>query len=238
MARYSLAKHVFVCRNEDFVVVLDLREDRYFALDAGRTAALAPFLTGWPASESDPGANAGPPIEEVVQPLLSQGWLLEEKAAGKDATPVSIVAPYMELQEDLDGGRPKIDLRAVLAFIAASVRARLLMRLWPLERIIHRVAARKVAAAARGAGSADLARARQLMEVFGYLRAFLFSHREDCMRDSLAVLEFLGGYGIFPHWVFAVRARPFAAHCWVQHEGVVFNDTAERTGGFTPIMAV
>lgn len=236
MARYSLANHVFVCRNEDYIVVLDVREDRYFSLDAGSTAALAPFLTGWPAAETDAGANTGPPLEDVVQPLLGQGWLLQAEAAGKAATPVRVVAPYTELQEELDGSRPKINFGVVLAFCAASVRARLLMRMWPFERVVRRVAARR--AAARGRQLVDIERARQLMQIFEYLRAFLFSHREECLRDSLAVLEFLAGYGVFPDWVFGVRARPFVAHCWVQSEGIVFNDTAEHAGGYTPIMVV
>lgn len=238
MARYSLATHVFVCRDEDYIVVLDVREDRYFSLDAARTAVLAPFLTGWPALESGAGTNMSPPLEDVVQPLLSQGWLLEAGVAGKDATPVSIVAPRAELQDELDAGRPKVDFRAVLAFLAASVRAKVLMRIWSFERVIRRVAARKAAAAARGGQSVDTERARQLMEVFRHLRVFLFSHREECLRDSFAVLEFLAGYGVFPDWVFGVRARPFAAHCWVQHQGIVFNDTAEHAGGYTPIMVV
>jgi hypothetical protein len=237
VARYSLAKHVFVCRNEDFIVVLDLHEDRYFSLDAGRTAALAAFLSGWPSSNSDPGANSGPTLEEVVEPLVSRGWILEG-SAGKDATPASVTAPHIELQEELGASRPKIDFRAVLLFCAASIRARVLMRLGSLERAVQRVALRKDAAVARGGRLVDLERARQCMEIFAYLRAFLFSHREECLRDSLAVLEFLAAYGIFPQWVFGVRARPFVAHCWVQHEGVVFNDTAEHAGGYTPIMVV
>ena len=238
VARYSLAKHVFVCRSEEYIVVLDVREDRYFSLDAARTAALSPFLPGWPASATEPGANIAPSVEAVAQPLLDQGWLLEENAGGKDATPVSVAAPRVELHDGLDEGRPKVDLRAVLAFCAASVRARLLIRVGSFERVVRRVAARRATAAARGAQAVDIERARQLMAVFGYLRAFLFSHREECLRDSLAVLEFLAGYGIFPEWVFGVRARPFVAHCWVQHEGIVFNDTAEHAGGYTPIMAV
>jgi hypothetical protein len=238
-ARYSLAKHVFVCRNEDYIVVLDVRADRYFALDAARTAALSAFLPGWPAPAPDPRANIAPPAEEVAQPLLDQGWLLEARSGGKDATPVSVVAPCIELQDGLDDARPKIDLHAVRAFFAASVRARLLMRMGSFEYVVRRVAARKAAAALAHPGPAvDVERARRLMAVFDYLRAFLFSHREECLRDSFAVLEFLAGYGIFPEWVFGVRARPFVAHCWVQYEGVVFNDTAEHAGGYIPIMAV
>ena len=238
MARYSLARHVFVCRDEGYIVVLDVREDRYFSLDARRTAALATVLTGWPASEADFEGDAAPPVEEVVQPLLNQGWLLEGESAGKNATPVNVVAPHAELQGGLDGGRPKIDFRAVVAFFTASVRAKLLIRVCPFERAIQRVGRRKAAVVARGGYRVDIERALQLMEVFDYLRAFLFSHREECLRDSLAVLEFLAGYGIFPDWVFGVRARPFVAHCWVQHEGTVFNDTAEHAGGYVPIMVI
>src|SRR5581483_2203776 len=111
VARYCLANHVFVCRDEDYIVVLDVHEDRYFSLDAGRTAALAPYLTGWPASAADPGADTGPPLGEVVQPLLSQGWLLEGETGGKNATPVSVVTPYIEVQGEPGDRRPKIDLR-------------------------------------------------------------------------------------------------------------------------------
>jgi hypothetical protein len=65
MARYGLAKHVFVCGDEEYVIVLDVKQDRYFTLDATRTAALAPLLPGWPAprvsgkssEESDPGSS-------------------------------------------------------------------------------------------------------------------------------------------------------------------------------------
>src|SRR5690348_12456173 len=136
MARYCLANHVFVCRDENYVVVLDVHEDRYFTLDAGRTAALAPVLPGWPASRTDPGADTGPPVEEVIQPLLSQGWLLEGEAGGKNATPVNVVAPYTEVQDDSGGRRPRIDLRAVLGFCTASVRARFLMRMCSFERVV------------------------------------------------------------------------------------------------------
>jgi Transglutaminase-like superfamily len=238
VARYSLAKHVFVCRDEGYIVVLDLHEDRYFSLDAERTAVLIPFLTGWPASGMTPGVDGAPSLEEVASPLLTQGWLLEGDVVGKSATPVSIAAPHVELLDELDGSRPKVDLRAVIAFCAASVRARLLMRVSSLERIVYRVATRKARAVDDGAHRVDLERARQLMRIFDYLRVFLFSHREECLRDSLAVLEFLAGYGIFPDWVFGVRARPFVAHCWVQHDGIVLNDTAEHAGGYVPIMVV
>ena len=40
--------------------------------------------------------------------------------------------------------------------------------------------------------------------------------------------SFSPGTRSFPRWVFGVRARPFVAHCWVQYEDMVFNDTVEH----------
>jgi hypothetical protein len=50
--------------------------------------------------------------------------------------------------------------------------------------------------------------------------------------------EFLARHGIHPVWIFGVQARPFAAHCWLQLNGTVLNDTVDHVIGYTPIMAV
>jgi hypothetical protein len=52
------------------------------------------------------------------------------------------------------------------------------------------------------------------------------------------LLEYLAWYRIFPTWVFGVQTRPFAAHCWLQHENIVLNDTVEHVTRYTPIMTV
>lgn len=242
MARYSLARHVFVCRDEEAIVVLDVRADRYFQLDAASTAPLAPLLSGWPAGNpSDP-----PPADDIVTPvaapLLMKGWLLEGADTGKAATPVAPARPRSDLMGVVEAraapADARVDARAVLAFCVASIRAKFAVRLSGFEQVIRRVAERKAARVARCGATVDVERARALMEVFARLRVFLFSHREECLHDSLALLEFLARYGIFPDWVFAVRARPFVAHCWVQYQDVVLNDTAEHVGSYTPIMVV
>jgi Transglutaminase-like superfamily len=236
MARYGLAKHVFVCRDEEYIVILDLKRDRYFALEAARTTALIPLLPGWPApSLEEAGAVPDLAVEEAAAPLLRQGWLLDAGAASKDATPVRPSAPETDL---LGGGEiagAKLDARTVVAFLVASIFAKLALRFRRLEWVVRRVAERNAAHADR---PFDIERARRLVDAFGRMRAFLFSSREECLHDSLAVLEFLARHEIFPSWVFGVRARPFAAHCWVQHGEVVFNDSIEHSSTYTPIMVV
>jgi Transglutaminase-like superfamily len=238
MARYGLARHVFVCADEEYVVVLDVKQDRYFTLEAARTAALAPLLPGWPAPPAGGSSGDGPGIaaDEAAAPLLRQGWLLELPATSKEATPVRLTSPQTDLLGDAVTESSRIGVRAVVNFVFAAVFAKLSLRFWRFERLIRRVAARK--AARPGGGSFDVARARQLVDIFGRLRVFLFSHREECLHDSLALLEFLARYEVLPRWVFGVRARPFVAHCWVQYEDIVFNDTVEHIAGYTPIMVV
>jgi Transglutaminase-like superfamily len=239
MPRYGLARHVFVCRNEEYIVVLDVRRDRYFALEAARTAALIPLLPGWPALRAANDAGVGAEIDatEAAAPLIRQGWLLESSSDAKEATPTSVRPSESELLTELDIEDARIGVRAVIGFVWASITARFALRFWRLERVILRVRSRKVARSST-APPLDVARARLLVDTFARLRVFLFSHRNKCLQDSLALLEFLAHYDIFPDWVFAVRARPFVAHCWVQHQDLVFNDTAEHVGAYTPIMVI
>jgi len=238
MARYGLATHVFVCRDEDYIVVLDLKQDRYFALEAAKTAMLPAVVPGWPVTgQRGMDAGAGDAAAEALRPLLRQGWLLEESTGAKEATPVSVPRPQTQLTGEADSLAETVGPSTLLAFVVASVFAKAALRLWPFERVVRRVAQRK-ARYSSGTDPLDLERARRLIEAFERMRAFLFSTREECLHDSLAVLEFLARYRIFPTWVFGVRARPFAAHCWVQHEDVVFNDTVEHVSTYVPIMAI
>jgi hypothetical protein len=239
MPRYGLARHVFVCRNEEYIVVLDVRRDRYFALEAARTAALIPLLPGWPAypAANDAGGGVEIAAAEAAAPLIRQGWLLESSSDAKEATPTSVRPSESELLSELDAEAARIGGSAIIGFVWASLIARFALRFWALERVIRRVRSRK---AARSGTSAplDVARMRRLVDTFARLRVFLFSHRNKCLQDSLALLEFLARYDVFPDWVFAVRARPFVAHCWVQYQDLVFNDTAEHVGSYTPIMVI
>lgn len=238
MGRYGLATHVFVCRDEDYIVVLDLKQDRYFALDAAKTAMLPTVVPGWPVTaQRGTDATVGGAVEEALRPLVRRGWLLEESTGARAATPVSVPKPEAQLTGGGDARTEKLSLRTLFAFVVASIFAKAALRFWTFDRVVRRVAERK-ARHSNASEPLDIERARGLVEVFERMRVFLFSTREQCLHDSLAVIEFLAHYRIFPTWVFGVRARPFAAHCWVQHADVVFNDTVEHVSTYVPIMAV
>jgi hypothetical protein len=238
MARYGLAGHVFLCRDEEYIVVLDIRQDRYFTLEAIKTAALRAEIPGWPALAPEDAIPADV-VDEVAAPFRRRGWLLDEPRTFKDATPVQAPVPEAELLTSggLAARHLKIGPGLVFSFVMASLFAKLALRFWRFERVVNRVARRR-ARRADPHRLLNLERARQLVDAFGRLRVFLFSTRDECLHDSLAVIEFLARYSVYPNWVFGVRARPFEAHCWVQHAGVVFNDTVEQVGAYVPIMVV
>jgi hypothetical protein len=239
MARYALADHVFVCLNGEHLVLLDLKEDRYWALEAAQTAGLGALVDGWPVAAPDEAPIADPVSPEAdgaIEVLKGRGLLTEGIPPGKAATPIAAIRPMRELvSESETSAGPRSG--SWLKFFTASAFAKLALRTWPFERVIQRVRRRKELEGPR-AGPLDAERARKLVEAFARYRVFLFSSKDECLYDSLALLEFLARYGIYPDWVFAVQTRPFAAHCWVQHGDIVFNDTVEHVSGYTPIMVV
>jgi Transglutaminase-like superfamily len=239
MARYALAEHVFVCVNGEHLVLLDLKEDRYWALEASQTAGLGPLVVGWPVKATDSADDADSPSPETmaaIEMLLGRGLLVDGIPPGKDATPVSAPVPKRELVSEAEAA-PGSRVGSWLTFFTASAFAKLALRTWPFERVVLRVKRRKGLKGPQS-GPLDAERARKLVEAFARYRVFLFSSKDECLYDSLALIEFLARYGIYPDWVFGVQTRPFAAHCWVQHGDIVFNDTVEHVTGYTPIMVV
>ena len=261
MPQYALARHVFVCLQDEHVVFLDVHQDRYFALEAAKTTGLGEFVPGWPVParsiEVDAQRQANGPsvqaggyqpdhgtLSHVIGLLLEKGVLIgapeggpqDIKKSGKAATPVKAEVPLSDLTDTLDDP-PRIGAGMFVRFTAAAIRASLMLKYRTFENVIDRVARRLARPPSRDA-VLDIERARQLVGVFATLRPFFFTSKNECLFDALALSEFLAAYAIYPRWVFAVQARPFAAHCWLQHGSIVFNDTVEHVRRYTPIMVV
>jgi hypothetical protein len=231
MPQYVLARHVFVCVQGEHVVFLDVRKDRYFALEAARTAGLRSLVPGWPVAEdADAAAPSG-----VVSVLLNKGILTTDPQTGKSAEATVAQPVRGDLTADVLE-RKRIGPLQFAKFVSAAVRARLLLKYRTLETVVERVRFRAERARTRvGFSETELP---ALVTAFATLRPFFFAAKDACLFDALSLSEFLAGYGLFPNWVFGVQSRPFAAHCWLQLDGVVLNDTIDHVQRYTPIMVV
>jgi hypothetical protein len=107
------------------------------------------------------------------------------------------------------------------------------------ERMIARARRRRARAVARNESAGfDRENAKRAIATFAALRPFFFTAKDAGLFEALALARFLARWGLYPRWVFGVQARPFAAHCWLQHEGIVLNDTVEHVSRYSPIMVV
>lgn len=59
-----------------------------------------------------------------------------------------------------------------------------------------------------------------------------------CLFDSLCLARFLRRRGCAAELVIGVRARPFAAHCWIEANGIVLNTGGEDCASFSTIARV
>lgn len=265
MADYYLSPHVYACVTEDHGVLLDLQRDKYVGVAGAQLRALAASVSGWSelaaAGKSDGDAGrpavtragtAAPtqPHAALLDKLLAADLITARAEGGKTASRPAVEVPESALvQEDLEVP-PRVGIGHVVRFLCAAARAGWMLRRMPIARVIATVRARKESAAGASGGTGvpsardvrgtngDLRRTRELVAAYIHLRPLVYRVYEACLFDSLAVVEFLAFYGIYPTWIFGVQTAPFLAHCWVQEGSVTFNDHPERVRRFTPILAV
>jgi hypothetical protein len=251
MPQYALARHVFVCVQGEHVVFLDVRKDRYFALESAKTAGLGEIVPGWPVAAPSPegyvqrvGEPATPLLSDQVDrslsavvALLLEKEILTSAASGKLAVPVTAEPLHGELNGEGLDETPRIGAGVLFGFVSAAIRARLLLKYRSFESVIARVSDRVEKRGMRNGTPADV-RLDELVAAFATLRPFFFAAKDACLFDALALSEFLARYDVYPRWVFGVQARPFAAHCWLQLGSVILNDTVDHVRRYTPIMVV
>jgi len=234
MQRYFLAKHAFVCAVGTDVIVLDLKRDKYFAFERDFWEPIVRCIGGWPGQEAISRGAAAPDSTALAQ-LMENGLLTDNGEEGKDATPAAVAMASSSLIEDFQIQQPAVRAGHVFVFVGAIVAALLRLRFQPIERVVARILHQR---STRPARTSDVTAIRDLTEIFRRLRPLLFSSRNHCLFESLALLNFLSHYDIQPTWVFGVTAAPFSAHCWLQSGQVACNDPLDQIRRYTPIMVV
>jgi hypothetical protein len=240
MTNYLLAKHVYLCVRGSDVIFLDLKQDKYLAMNASKVSRVLQLPPKNPLAEEFK-ASTPPPTEaerkKTADALCRKGLLTTEPEKGKQPELPAIDEPQADLLGPEAATRPApLSPLAIARFLGATLYCWLALRFFPLERVVKRVRTRREKHV--DSAALDLDRAAQCVAVLERMRPYLFSAKDACLFESLVLLEFLSRYGLYPRWVFGVQTLPFGAHCWVQHANIVFNDSPEHACEFTPIMVV
>lgn len=228
MVQVFLPHHVHFCYRGDAVVFLDLAKDDYTFVGPEGASALR-CLASRDSKLTSPEQRA------ALDEMINGGLLTMDRSAGRSVVPTLTTLATQPLLDDEAVSAARASASHLYNFFVASTIADARLRWGQLHRTIARVQQRK--AQRMAATPLDIDRARELVAIFGRLRS-LFPRRYLCLYDSLALIEFLARYGIFPSWIFAVRLEPWGAHCWVQEAGYIFNEEIEEAAGYTPVMAV
>jgi hypothetical protein len=205
------------------MVFLDAARDQYFCVARTHAVGLREVLV-----KGIPLKTLGE--AELLEELVDAGMVIRTdgpesaRLDGPSATAASdrytSAVPTRQL-------RPKDIKKLLLARLLAWARLRYQRPAgWIASQGPHR----------RDAPSTAAADVIALADLFDRLRPWL-PGRGCCLPSSLTLLEFLRLYGVRATLVFGVRTYPFEAHCWIEHEGVVLNDTLEHVHWFTPIVA-
>lgn len=237
--RFWLADDVHICRVDAHILVLDVKTNRYRAVGAAATACVRGLVEGWPTEDLQPDTRQSHDERAslAVARELTRRGILAQAHAGKAATPVRHTAPSRQLLPASARISLRTRLRELLPITASVARASLSLRSCTFEQLIERVRERKRGRTGR-ARPFDFDLAARLIAQVGVIRPFCYASRNACLFESLMLLELLSRRGMYPDWVFAVRAAPFGAHCWLQQDEVILNDTLEHAQLLTAIMVI
>ncbi|NBB39627.1 lasso peptide biosynthesis B2 protein [Sphingobium yanoikuyae] len=218
----GLKPNISFCDVEGQLVFLDTKADRYFGLSRAAERGFRDFLA----------APASPDPASPHMALIGDAQLLEMDAP---AAPIACPARTSGRESLLDRLEASNHGSSAAATISASLNIlsmRAQLRLRRLSRILARLGTSKNAVRDwRHAPDEAMA----IIAAFAASARTLRSH-DQCLPRSLALAHALIRSGLKADLFLAVRLRPFAAHCWVEHDGLIANDRAAHVDSYQPIL--
>ncbi len=235
---YYLSNNCFVCRAQKYWIVLNVKRDRYLCITHADLTCIGRRLHGW----NYECAVAGPPPEfspdenALLKALKSGGIITSNPVDGKPFVETDCAPRERSLEWTAAHVLRNPPTWRLAHFFLACARADWHLRLNKISRTLAAIARRRTKVGT-SAASHDIARAQGLIAEFKHLRP-LYPRPYLCLFDSLALLEFLASWRIYPYVVFGVIADPFQAHCWLQEGSMVLNDELERVARYIPVLSM
>ena len=214
---WRILPHATACFASEQIFLLDVRQDRYFLVPPRAAPAMASWLHR--------GFAAAPP--PAVLTILQQSGICREG----DAEPTNALKERVQIPDGLSTAGHRGTSRSLV--ITRRVMASWLrLRLSSLNAIVERRRWRPPFPI-RGKDDAAI----EVAAAFERSRSIVQIAR-NCLLDSIALDGLLAKREIGCQWVFGISPRPFAAHCWLQTQDVLLNDSFDHVSGFTPILAL
>lgn len=232
-----MAKHVFFCFTEEYCVFLDSQKDNYLCASRGEMEELGPWIQGWPYSSTTADANMPARAEASAKQLLNANILTLEARNSRLAIPTAVYPSIEKLDIIKTPDTASLTVGDWVRFAISASRAHSSLKRRHISEIVRSIESRKSLAKTKSPQE-DLDLLGSLVAKFNSLR-HVFPRSYLCLYDSLALVEFLAYFRVYPDWVFAVQSDPFMAHCWVQQGSTVLNEkTLDEVRAYTPIMKV
>lgn len=216
---YDLRSGISFCEVSARLIFLDISEDRYFALEPEAEQALRRLIE----ARSDPADGR-------IEGLVERNILIRGPG---DHVPRPCVAPPSPETSLLDEALPDAAMIAALRAAAGLMRTRIWLRMRGLSRLLAGLAARKSRCTSQQVQTDVLSAAA------AFERASRLTRTHDqCLVRSAAMASRLFGSCADVQFVIAVRARPFAAHAWLQSGTRLLNDRVDVVRAYTPILVI
>lgn len=217
--RYRLTDGVGVTAFDGFVLVLDVRNDRYCRLGGDAAATLSSLQAGGTIANEARSTDM----------LEAKGLIMRDPApvSGPWIAPGVIPRPSASLLET--GAAPAATFADIAGMIWGCTATRLRLRIQSLHHIMVGLPAipSNLPATDPGELAHALDRARRLSPF-----------KPRCLPDAIAFVRRARRQGHTVHLVFGVKAHPFEAHCWAQAGETVLTDPVDRVLRFEPILAL
>lgn len=225
MTDYVLRDDISYCQIGGRLVFLDIDKDRYFHLPHRLEQAFTMYLGG-----------AHCPAQELGE--LSQRSILVERERATPEDRPSIEPAARSAMEST--GQPRnLRVSELVEVLVTVLITRLALKFSALKTILDGLAAARHARTTKSEPREAL-QERNIREASAaFRRARLYVPIDmRCLLDSIAMVRFLLRRQIPARVVFGVALDPFSAHCWVQVDDLVLNDSVGNVASHTPIRVV
>lgn len=216
----QLRNGLYYAVHSDDVILMDIEQDRFFALPRHMCDAFVRLCDMRDATAAD---------IQVLKPLVDQKILLP---TDRPLSSKRIGCATVQGSIQTEGQSHTLFLGVQALFY--RVRVAVWLRIYPLHKIVARLqtAKRHIAEEPQ-----RLPEPAMLAAAFKNVESII-AVKDRCLPANIALAAMLFRHGITATFILAVRTGPFAAHCWVQIGDQLLNESQDNILGFSPILVI